>query len=133
MAEHLHHLLWLALAQQPVVDVNTGELFADGANQKGSHYGGVHTAGEGQQDLPVSDLLPDQLHLVGNEVLHIPIGLGAAHTEHEIGEGLLAFLLIAGPGLITLVVGQKDGDIVVVDLLGGVDLNTVHHPVGAAV
>ena len=93
---------------------------------------GVSSAPEGGG--PLRELgRADQLHLVGNEVLHIPIGLGAAHTEHEIGEGLLTFLLIAGPGLITLVVGQKDGDIVVVDLLGGVDLHTVYHTVGTPV
>ena len=50
-AEYLNYLLRLALAEQAVVHVNTGQLLADGLDEQGGHHRGVHTAAEGQQNL----------------------------------------------------------------------------------
>ena len=50
-AEHLHHLLGLALAQQAVVHMHTDELLADGPDEQRGHHGGIHPAGQGQQHL----------------------------------------------------------------------------------
>ena len=58
--------------------MNAGQLCSYGFDEHCSHNGRIHTAGQGQQHFPVSNLLPDQLHLVLNEVLHIPICLRTA-------------------------------------------------------
>ncbi len=57
VAEHVHDLLGLALAEQTMVHVNADELLADGFDEQSGDYGAVHTAGEGQQDFLVTDLL----------------------------------------------------------------------------
>ena len=113
--------------------MDAGQLLADGLDEQSGHDGGIHTAGQSQKDLLVTHLLADQLHLVGDEVLHIPVGLRAADLEHKVAQRFLAGRGILGPGLIALVVGQQHGHRSIVDLLGGVDLHTVHHAVGAAV
>ena len=131
--EDLHHLLRLPFAQQAVVDVDAGELFADGSDEQGGHHGGVHAAGQGQQHLLVSHLAADELHLVGDEVVHIPVGLGAADGKDEVLQGGLARPVVGGPGVVPAVVHQQGGDVAVVNLLGHVDGSSVHHTVGAAV
>ena len=82
--EDLDDLLRLALAQQTVVDMDAGQLLADGLDEQRRHDGGVHAAGQRQQDLLVPHLRADQFDLVGDEVLHIPVGLGMANAEDEI-------------------------------------------------
>ena len=56
VAEHFDYLFRLTLAQQAVVHVNGHQLFADSFDQQGGDDGRIHTAGQGQQDLFVSDL-----------------------------------------------------------------------------
>ena len=46
------------LRMQAVVHKDAGELTADGLGQQRRRDGGVHAAGQGQQHLPVADLLP---------------------------------------------------------------------------
>ena len=109
MAEHLHHLFWLALAQQPVVDVDTGELFCRWRESKGQPLREESTPPERASRTfrsPTCCRISSTWSAMKFSIFQS--GLGAAHTEHEIGEGLLAFLLIAGPGLITLC-GRPEG------------------------
>ena len=40
-----------------MVHVNADELLADGFDEQSGDYGAVHTAGEGQQDFLITDLL----------------------------------------------------------------------------
>ena len=131
--EHLDDLLRLTLAQQAVVHMDTGQLLANGFDEQSGHDRGVHAAGQSQKDLLVTHLLADQLHLVGDKVLHIPVGLCAADLEHKVAQCLFAGRGILRPGLIAFVIGQQHGHRSVVDLLGGVDLHTVYHTVGTPV
>ena len=67
MAEHLHHLLRLPLAQKPMVHVDAHQLFADGLDQQGGHDGRIHSPRQSQKHLLVSHLLFDGLHLLFDE------------------------------------------------------------------
>ena len=116
-----------------MVDMDAGELLANGLDEQGGHHGGIHAAGQGQQHLLVPHLAADQLHLVGDEVVHIPVGFCAAQTENEIGQGFLPLRLVQRPGGVILVVYHEDRYGGVVDLLGHVDHFPVHDAVGAAV
>ena len=133
MAENIYHLLRLALAQETVIDMDTGELLANGFDEQGGHHGGVHAAREGQEDLFVPHLLPDELHLVSNEVVHVPVGLSTAQSKDKVGEGLLPLGRVGRPGLVPFVIGQEHGNIVIVDVLGNVNLNAVYHSVRTTV
>ena len=86
--EHLHHALRLVLAHQAVVHMDTGKLLPDGPDQHGGHDGGVHAAGQGQQHLPVAHLLPNQLYLILDEILHVPVRFRLAVPEQELLQGL---------------------------------------------
>ena len=55
--EDVDDLLGLSLTEETVIYVNACEVLSDGFDEKCSHYGGVYTAGEGQKDLSVTDLL----------------------------------------------------------------------------
>ena len=113
--------------------MDAGQLLADGLDEQRRHHRGVHAAGEGQQDLLVPHLPADELHLIGDEVLHIPVGLSAADPKDEVGKSGLPLLRIGGPGGVSPVIGQQDRNRGIVDLFGDVDLHAVHHAVGAAV
>ena len=63
VAEHLDDLLGFALSKEAVVHMDRHQFIADGPDEEGSHHGGIHAAGEGQQHLAVAHLLPDGGHL----------------------------------------------------------------------
>ena len=56
IAENLDHLFRFPLAQQAVVDMDTGQLLSDRLDQQGGNNGRIHAAGESEKDLAVSDL-----------------------------------------------------------------------------
>ena len=137
MAEHLHHLLGLALAQEAVVDVHAGQLAADGADEERRDDGGIDAAGEREQHLLVADLTANQLNLVVDEVLHAPVALRAALAEHEIGEQRGERLVVLRPGRGVLcgglrVIDRQLREIGRRDVRRDVDLDAVHHAVFAA-
>ena len=88
LAEDADDLLGLALAEEAVVDVDTGELLADGADEEGRDDGAVDAAGEGEEHLLVADLGADGLDLVGDEVVHVPVALGAGLGDEGLEVGL---------------------------------------------
>ena len=77
--EHLDDLLRLALAEQTVVHVNADELLADGFDEQSGDYGAVHTAGEGQQDFLITDLLTQFCELLVDKALCQSGGGDALH------------------------------------------------------
>jgi hypothetical protein len=77
--EHLNDLLGLALAEQTVVHVNADELLADGFDEQSGDYGAVHTAGEGQQDFLITDLLTQFCELLVDKALCQSGGGDALH------------------------------------------------------
>ena len=82
MAEHRDDLLALALAHEAVVDMHADQLPAHRLDEQRGHDGGVHAAGQGQQNLPVADLRADGLHLFFNECLG---ELGSGDALHRFG------------------------------------------------
>ncbi len=82
LAEDLYDLLGLTLAEETVVNMNTGELLADSLDQQSCNNGRIHTAGQSKKDLLVSDLLAQSRKLLGNESL---CELGSGYTLHIIG------------------------------------------------
>ncbi len=85
-----HHLLGFVEAQQTVVDEHTGELIADGPmDQRGGHRG-IHTAGQPEDDVVVTDLFANRrdgfFHVVG----HVPVVATTADVVNEATYDLLA-------------------------------------------
>ena len=97
-AEDFDDLLGLALAEEAVVDVDAGELLADGADEEGGDDGAIHAAGEGEEDLLVADLGADGLDLVGDEVVHVPVALGAGLGDEGVEVGLGGVGVVDGEG-----------------------------------
>ena len=64
VAELAHDLLALALAHQPVIDEDAGQLIADRAVHEQRGDGAVDAAGETAEHLLVADLGADQLDLL---------------------------------------------------------------------
>ena len=80
VAEDLDDLLGLALAQQTVVDVHTGKLFADGLDQQSRDDRGIYAAREGQQDLLIPDLGAQGRDLLINKGLRQGRGGDSLHA-----------------------------------------------------
>ena len=68
IAEHLDHLLRLALAQQPVVDVYADELLPDGLDQQRRDDRRIDPAGQRQQHPFIAHLRADFPHLLVDEL-----------------------------------------------------------------
>ncbi len=84
LAEGLDHLVRLALAQEPVVDEDAGQLVADGAvdEQRGDRR--VDAAGEAAHHALVADLAADALDLLLDDRQRRPRGRGVAGPEEEV-------------------------------------------------
>jgi len=67
LTENFDNLLALALAHETMVDMDAGELLADGLDKEGSNNGGVNAAGEGEQNLTVANLSADLFYLFINK------------------------------------------------------------------
>src|SRR5699024_386150 len=104
LPEYPDYLLRLSLTEKAMVDMDTGELITDSLDEQRGHHGGIHAAAEGQQHLLIPYLAADQFHLVGDKVLHIPVGLRLAGVKHESTNGLLPLLAVMGQGGAALVI-----------------------------
>ena len=67
VAEDFDDLFGLAFAEKTVIHMNGDQLLPDGADQERGHDGAVDTAGKGEQNLFITDLLPDGGYLFGDE------------------------------------------------------------------
>ena len=84
-------LLALPLAQQTVVDEDTGQTIADGALHDGGGDGGVHTAGQAADRASFrTDLLAHSLDELLGDVTGGPGGLQTGDIVQEAGQHLLA-------------------------------------------
>ena len=81
VAEDLDNLFWLALAEQAMVDMDTGQLFADCLDQQGRDDGRIHTAGQGQKYFLITNLLAECGKLLINKGLR----------QHRCGDALHRF------------------------------------------
>ena len=65
-----------------MVHVYAYQLLTHGADEQSGNHGGVHAAGEGQEDLFLSDLRAQGLYLLVN----IGLGhLGGGNADHLVG------------------------------------------------
>ena len=88
--EGLHDLLGLALAHEPGVDVDAGELVADGPMDERRRDRGVHPAGQPADGPAVTDLAAHGLDLRVDDRRHRPGRPAPADVEQEAAEHLLA-------------------------------------------
>ena len=83
-----------------MVHKDAGELIAHGLGQEGGHHGGVHAAGQSQQDLAGAYLLPhggDGGVLI---VAHGPVALGPADLIQEVADHLHAVFGVVDLGVV---------------------------------
>ena len=133
VAEYLNHILRLALAHQTVVYVYADELVANGLQEQRSQHRRIDTAREGQQHLLIAHLTTHKLHLVVDEVLHVPVRLGLANIKYERLNSLLGCLHIVtqlrhlhlAQGLIVTHGDHRETGLI--NLGQDVDLHAVYH------
>src|SRR5690606_294998 len=81
--EGAHDLLGFVQTQQAVVHEYAGQLVADSLVDQSGSDGGIHTAGQSQNNFFVADLFAD----IGNSLLHVvrhvPITHAAANVAHK--------------------------------------------------
>ena len=82
VAEDLDYLLRFAFAKQTVIDMNADQLLADGLDQQGRDDRAVHTAGQGEQDFLVANLLLDRGDLFRDKGFR---QLGRGNPFHVLG------------------------------------------------
>ncbi len=93
MTEHVADLVALTLAQESVIHEDAGEPFADSPVDQGRNDGGIHSAGEGEEDgAGVSDRLPDLPDSGFRKGAHGPAPGAAAEAEQEVADQHAAFL-----------------------------------------
>ena len=90
VTEHLNHAFRFIFAHQAVVHMHAYQLLPDGPDQKRRHHGRIHAARQREKHPGIPYLAPDQLHLVFNEILHVPVRFRPAGFKYE---GLQRFLI----------------------------------------
>ena len=80
--------LGLAGPHQTVVDIDAGELIADGPMDDGRHHRTVDPAGQGADHLVAADLGPDCVNVLLDEGMHGPFRPAVADAEDEIAEDI---------------------------------------------
>lgn len=78
VAEDAHNVVCLVLAEQSVIDENTGEVIAYGFVKQGRRDRAVHSAAHGAKDFAVAHLCPYCRDLFADEIGHLPVAGGVA-------------------------------------------------------
>ena len=86
--EHGADALRLLAPEQAVVNEDAGQLLADRLVDEFGGHCGVHAAGEGADDAPAADLLPDPPHALRDEVPRRPRSRRAAYLVGEVADDL---------------------------------------------
>ena len=71
------HEVSLILAHEALVNEHAGQLIANGTADEACGHGGIHAAGQTQNNLLVADALFQSLYGVLDEGIHLPVA-GAA-------------------------------------------------------
>ena len=90
VAEDLHDLLRLVLAQQPGIDEDRHQLIADGAVEQRPRHRRIDAAAERQQHALAADALADGADRVLDEGRRRPFRLAVADVEDEVAQNLRA-------------------------------------------
>ena len=99
LAERLHHLLGLVLAQEPVVDEHTRELVADRLVHDQRRDRRVHAAGERAEDALGADLPADAVDLLLDDRRRRPRRARARDYEKEVLQHLHPVLRVHDFGM----------------------------------
>ncbi len=83
VAERVHHLVALVVAQQPVVDEHAGELVTDRFVKKRGNDGRIDAAGQAEQDLGIANLLAHPGDAVRDDIAGRPVAGAAADVVDE--------------------------------------------------
>ena len=78
------HLISLILAHQAVIDKDAGQTVSDRFRQQGCRDGGIHPAGERQQDTAVSDFFSNFINGFLLEIRHGPVAVRSADLIQEV-------------------------------------------------
>src|SRR5690606_5510562 len=92
LAEHGHHLIALAEAQQAMIDEHADELIADRRMEQRRDDGRVDAARERKQHAVAADLRADPLDVIRDDVSRGPRRRAAADVADEAREDLEAVL-----------------------------------------
>ena len=90
--EGVFHFLALALAHEPVVHEDAGQLISDGLVGEQRRNGGIHPAGEPADHAPAAHLRPDTFHRFLDDGHRGPGGSYVADAVEEVLEDVLAVL-----------------------------------------
>ena len=97
--EGLLHEVPLILAHEALIHKDAGQLIAHRPADEARGHGGIHAAGQTQDDLLAADFLPQGLHGVLDEGVHLPLPLAAAHIVQEVPENLIAVPAVGDLGM----------------------------------
>ena len=121
--EGAHDLIALPQAQQAVIDEDAGQALADGPVQQGGDHGGIHPAGEAEQDLVLPHLLADAGDGILDDVARRPEPGAATDVVDKAGEDALT---LAGMGDLGVELEAVEATLLVGDarqrgIVGGAD------------
>lgn len=89
----------LVLAHEALVHKDAGQLVAHGAADQACGHGGIHAAGQAQNDLLPADALPQGLDGILNKGIHLPVAGAAADLIQEVLQYLVAELAVGHLGM----------------------------------
>ena len=97
--EGLLYEVALVLAHEALVYENAGQLVTHGPADEARSHGGIHAAGQAQDDLLIADALPQGLDGILNEGIHLPVAGAEADIVQEVFEHLIAELAVGHLGM----------------------------------
>src|SRR2546430_10760400 len=89
-AEEIDDLLALAGPQQAGIDKDAGQLVADRLVHQHRRHGGIDTAREAADDIPIADLATDLVDSLSTKPRHGPIAATARDLVGEVAQQLAA-------------------------------------------
>ena len=92
--EGLFYKVALIFPHQALVYEDTGQLVAHGPADEACGHGGIHAAGEAQNDLFIPDARSQGLDGILNKGIHLPVALAPAHVIQEVPQHLVAELAV---------------------------------------
>jgi hypothetical protein len=90
LLEEAQDRLRFAGPHQAVVDMDAGQLIADGPVDDGGHHRRIDTAGQGAEDPVAADPILDRRHRQLDEGMHGPRRAAVADAEDEVAEDVVA-------------------------------------------
>ena len=97
--EGLLYEVALVLAHEALVHKDAGQLVTHSPADQARSHGGIHAAGQAENDLLIADALPQSLDGILNERIHLPVAGAEADIVQEVFEHLIAELAVGHLGM----------------------------------